>query len=458
VAATRTRGKPPKLVLELVVIAVLMTAAAISIYFGFRAPPIHNDLPLGGRNVNVSRSSAAQFEPSIALDPTHPNVFLAASADDRADARVYASRDAGGTWSSRPAPPIPRAACGLSHPAVAVSRNGLQVYASLISETCQPPDPLLHVATRRGLDDAWRIRRVGATRQWAYDQRPAVAVDGNGVVYVVWPRLLGEFSSHQVLLSSRSTDGGTTWSAPRRIGAYKAVYGVDLAAGGDGVLYLALSDGLHRRVDLLRSTDRGDTWSVPRRVGGLAEPYVVGCGAGAAAIAAQPQRCVSIAPRLALSPGRVAIVYSDANQGGRQSVYLSTADHALRSVTGPWRIDRPTERNADRFLPTAAYDHSNGDLWVCYYDTLGDPTRKHAWYTCTLSRNDGRTWTRAVHAASAKSEETVTGADALGYGDGEGLVAAGGVAHPVWTDDRDSLNTAEEIYTAAIPASRLRSR
>ena len=51
----------------------------------------------------------------------------------------------------------------------------------------------------------------------------------------------------------------------------------------------------------------------------------------------------------------------------------------------------------------------------------------------------------------------MTGADAQGYGDLEGLVVAGGVAHPLWTDDRDSLNTAEEIYTAPIPASRLRS-
>jgi hypothetical protein len=100
VAATRTRGKPLKLALEVVVIAVLMTVAAVSIYFAYRSPPIHNELPLGGRNVNVSRSSAAQFEPSVSMDPADANVLLAASADDSADARVYVSRDGGATWSS----------------------------------------------------------------------------------------------------------------------------------------------------------------------------------------------------------------------------------------------------------------------------------------------------------------------------------------------------------------------
>jgi hypothetical protein len=458
VAATRTRAGPPKLLVELVVILVLIAAAAIGIYFGFRSPPIHDELPLGGRNVDVSRSSAAQFEPSVAADPSEGRVLLAASMDDLADARVYVSTNGGASWTSQPAPPLERGACGLSHPAVAVGPGGLQVYASLVSDTCQPADPLLYVATRRGAGGAWRVRRVGATRQSAYDQRPSVAVDGKGRVYVAWTRLLGEFSSRQVLLLSRSADGGRTWSPPRRVGGYAGVYGLDLAAAGDGVLYLAVSDGLHRRVDLLRSTDAGATWSTARRVGGLVEPYIVGCGAGAAPIAAQPQRCMSITPRIALSSRAVAVVYSDATSDGRHAVYLSTSDRALRSVRGPRRIGGTSTAKTDQFLPTVAYDRATGDLWICYYDTLGDSRRKHAWYTCRLSRDDGRTWSRPVHAASAKSDETVTGADALGYGDVQGLVAAGGVAHPMWTDDRDSLDTAEEIYTAAIRAARLRSR
>ena len=139
--------------------------------------------------------TAAQFEASLASDPSNRKILLAGSMDDLVDARVYVSTDAGVSWTSRPAPPLVRGSCGLSHPAVAIGPAGLQVYASLVSDTCQPPDPLLYVATRRGVGGGWRVRPLGATHRAAYDQRPSVAVDDNGTVYVAWPRLLGEFSS-----------------------------------------------------------------------------------------------------------------------------------------------------------------------------------------------------------------------------------------------------------------------
>ena len=137
---------------------------------------------------------------------------------------------------------------------------------------------------------------------------------------------------------------------------------------------------------------------------------------------------------------------------------MVTADDGLRGFARPRRLDATARHASDQFLPTVAYDSSSGDLWACYYDTLGDSTRKHAWYTCTVSHDNGRAWARPVHAASAKSNETETGADANGYGDVEGLVVAHAVAHPVWTDNRSSLSLAEEIYTAAIPVGRLRGR
>jgi hypothetical protein len=258
------------------------------------------------------------------------------------------------------------------------------------------------------------------------------------------------------VLFSRSTDGGATWSGPARIGRYSGVYGVDLAAGQRGQLYLAVSDGLGRSIDVLRSTNGGSTWSAPRRAARVAQPYVVGCGAGSAQLPAQPQRCISAVARLALSSQRLAVAYADAARDGRYIVGVTTADLALRRFTPPRRVDATSGSGADQFLPTVAFDRTTGDLWTCYYDTLGDSTRRHAWYTCTVSTDGGRTWARPVHAASDKSNETETAADPAGYGDAEGLVASKGVAHPLWTDDRNLLKSAEDIYTAAIPARRMR--
>lgn len=438
-----------KLLLEFAAIVAVMLGAAVAIYFGFRSPPIHDELPLGGRNLDVSNSGTSQFEASVAEDPAAPERLLAASMDSHLDARVYSSADGGRTWTSSPAPPAQRAPCGFSHPSVAVGPDDLQIVASLVSDTCQPADPLLVVAARKGGSAPWRVRRVRGERGYVFDQRPAVAVDAAGAVYVVWPELVGELSSRQVLLLSRSTDRGVSWSRAVRIGTYSGVYGVDLASGRSaGELYLAVSDGRGGRIVVQRTTNGGTSWSGSRVVARLAQPYAVGCGAGSAQIPAQPQRCISAIARLAIAGNRVAVAYADLPAGGMSAVFVATTNRTLTAPFQPSRVAVAEPRKADRFLPTLAYDASSRVLWACYYDTFGDPTRKHAWYTCTMSRDDGRTWARPVHAASGKSDETVTGAQ--GYGDVEGLVAFGGAAHPVWTDSRDSLRLGEEIYTATL--------
>ena len=449
VAGTDTRRTVLKLTVEFAAIVAVMAGAAVAIYFGFRSPPIHDKLPLGGRNVDVSRSQDAQFEAAVATDPQRPTRLLAASMDGHLDARVYSSADGGRTWTSSAAPPAQRAPCGFSHPSVAVGPQDLQVVASLVSDTCQPADPRLVVAVRNGSSGAWRVRRVRGVPGYVFDERPAVSVDDAGTVYVVWPELIGELSSRQVLLITRSTDGGTTWSRATRVGSYNGVYGVDLAAGRAArELDLVVSDGRGGRIVIQHSTNGGATWSTSRVVARLAQPYIVGCGAGSAQVAAQPQRCISAIARIASNGDHVAVAYADVTTTGRSEVFVATTDRTLSTPFHSRRVAPTEPRDADRFLPTVAYDASTGALWACYYDTFGDPTRKHTWYTCAQSHDDGRSWARPVHAASGKSDETVTGAQ--GYGDVEGLVAFGGAAHPVWTDSRNSLRDAEEIYTAAI--------
>ena len=115
---------------------------------------------------------------------------------------------------------------------------------------------------------------------------------------------------------------------------------------------------------------------------------------------------------------------------------------------GPWRR-RPPAREADQFWPQSAVDASNGTVWVCFYDTLGDPARKRAFYSCTISRNGGRTWrrrygrppcrrTRRCPAPSATTAIT------------RASPPSGGVAHPIWTDTRELADFSEEIYTTSL--------
>jgi len=134
-----------------------------------------------------------------------------------------------------------------------------------------------------------------------------------------------------------------------------------------------------------------------------------------------------------------------------EDVFLAALDPSLHPFFTRRRINPPDGSvRADEFWPASAVDRSTGRLWTCYYDTRGDPRRTRAFYSCTASGDGGQRWTRPVRAASKPSNETARGADFREYGDYEGLAAAAGEAHPVWTDSRSLRPRREEIYTTTL--------
>jgi hypothetical protein len=92
---------------------------------------------------------------------------------------------------------------------------------------------------------------------------------------------------------------------------------------------------------------------------------------------------------------------------------------------------------------------------VCFYDTGGDATRRTSRFSCTASADGGATWATPLPVASVASNETKKPALPFQYGDYEGLVVAGGVAHPIWTDGRDDRARSEEIYTTSLTPADL---
>jgi hypothetical protein len=129
-----------------------------------------------------------------------------------------------------------------------------------------------------------------------------------------------------------------------------------------------------------------------------------------------------------------------------------------------WRggIGPAEEKPADQFWPTSAVDAQTGELWACFYDTTGDSERKDAWFLCSRSR-DGRHWAQPVRIARQPENAFVLWADAIraGFGDSiayggyPGVVAAEGVAHPMWIDARDRSHLDQEIFTARVSSASL---
>jgi hypothetical protein len=444
-----------KLMLELAGIVVVVGTAAFLIWWFTRAPPIHNVRPIGGPNVDVSRNERAQWAVSAAIDPADPRVLLAGSIDRLQDTRVYTSEDGGSSWRSSPGPPLLRANCGRSDPAVAIGRADLQMYAFLATDGCRPLDPHIHVAARHGADGRWQVVAVGPGRRgtFVFDQRPALATGPGGAV-LAWLRFVGATNAdEQRVLLSRSADG-VDWSAPLRL-PFQAPYQASIAVAPDGDVYLAVADAIAGLV-AMRSRDGGRTFGHPRRVAPLQGIFLPTCGHGDTVLPAQPQRCVGPSPTISVDLTHVVVTFAHREENGTQTVSAVVLDRELRHVR-VGRVGPADDGLADQFTPTSTIDRSNGDLWACFYDTSGDKTRKHAWFTCTVSADEARTWAPPVRAASTRSNETRFSADADGYGDVQAVVAADGVAHPLWTDSR-RLEDSEEIYTTRLRAVDLLRR
>ena len=452
-----------RLLRDLLIVCALVGAPALgfAVWYVDSRHHVHNTRPLGGPQVDVSHVVRIQSEATVAIDPSNPRLLLGGSNDDLYITRVYTSRNGGRRWRSFPGPPLAsRKQCGLGDPAVAIATGGHEYYAFLANLTCAPDEtfPHLFVANRSGIGAAWHVVAVAQPGgpHFLWDDKPAIAVDtwrGSphfGRAHLVWSRL--ESSHLKTLESSYSDDNGRTWSAAVAIGRGRiSPITSSVAVASNGAVFVAAADPESGSLWLARSKDGGARFDGVRDVASTRP--LAACDDGGFPIPAQAQRCVNANPIVnVLANAEVIVTYESRERNGTQGVFADAFDPHFGRL---WhvRVSRPERQPADQFLPTSAIDRAAGVLWTCFYDTTGDPTRKHAWFTCTVSRDGGRYWTAPVRAASVPSDETH--ADPDQYGDYEGLAAWGGIAHPVWTDERNFLPLSEEIYTSAIPASRL---
>jgi hypothetical protein len=392
--------------------------------------------------------------------------LLAGSNDSGFGTRVYVSVDSGAHWTSLagPAPPLGEDSCGSSDPGVAIDALGRQQYVFL-DGACSSDYTHVFVSHRSGPDDLWETsaKAVAPAGIVDDDDKPSIAVDESPGgphphrSYVVWTRIRSNLI--RVLLAA-SDDGGRTWAEPATVATSFGAAAASVAVGRRGAVYVAWADPLAAKLAIARADD-GRHFTTRRQFATARGPVTQSCrqGAPAASIPAQSKRCVIRNPQLAIDlsggdhDGRVYVVYGNGTREGVQDVYVQAFDAQLNPEhRSPRRVNpRDGSTPSDQFLPAAAVDQETGALWVCFYDTRGDASRKRASFTCTASRSGGTSFVQPVHAAAVASDETRDPADTeFGYGEYAGVAVAGGRAHPVWTDSRRVGSAAEEIFTRAL--------
>jgi hypothetical protein len=286
---------------------------------------------------------------------------------------------------------------------------------------------------------------------------PAIATDPFGRIHVVWHDYPGGDSE---ICYTRSTDGGTTWAAPKRL-SWSSGDTDDPAVASDvsGNVHVVWTDSTPGNWEIYyrKSADGGATWSAAKRITWTAgqsfnpavavDPsgslhvvwwgdqtgnweiyYKKGANGGATWSAAQRLSWslgASYSPDIAVdSSAYLQVVWQD-DTPGFPDIFQRKSQNAGSAWTTLKNLSRTSSYSMDPAIAAGA----SGRVHVVWYDTT--PGNNEIYYV--LSTNGGDTW-------GTGQRLTWTAADSE---DPDIAVDSSGKIHVVW-DDETSGNL--EIY------------
>jgi hypothetical protein len=394
-----------------------------------------------GRVLTVTPEAGFHNEPSIAVNPGNPSQVVAAY---QSHASVVFSQDGGNSW---------KAATGTASTDYKVSgdvsitydKHGAAILCYIAFDKLGTENYWARGATRNGIF----VRRSadgGATWEPTdhaviaqptkpgipFEDKSYIVADNTdsrfaGNLYVGWT----EFHlDNSVILFSRSTDGGQTWSAPIDISAHHglprddngAVEGFSGAVAADGTVYAVWADG--DSIAYTLSHDGGKTFARSRSVIQTAPLYFAVAGLDRA----------NGFPQIAIDPrhgrkGRLFVTWSDYREGDI-GVYCATSDDGGKSWSKAVRVNsNPAHDGTDQFFQWLAVDPTTGAANVIFYDRRIDPNNRKTTVTLARSTDGGATfanyaWTRDIFVP--RREEFL--------GDYIGVAALNNKVYGVWAE------------------------
>lgn len=371
--------------------------------------------PTPGTHV-VDISAPAHFsEPGIAVNPNNPSqvvVVYQGGAAAQGSANAAYSTDGGTTFTT---------AQGTRDPnwrvqgdvTVAFDNKGHAFLCYLAFDHLGTSGYWAHNASRNGIFvrrslDGGKTWEAGAesVKSWPtghesglqFEDEPRISTDNSpssrfyGNLYVGWVEWQ---LTKSVMLFSRSTDDGKTWSSPKEISVHPglprddngSLGGYMQASSSEGNIYAIWDDG--NTIVLTESRDAGQRWTVPKPVADVGPPYF-GEVPGVSRVEGFPQ--IAVDTSKGPNHGRLYVCWSD-YRNGDVDVFLSSAI----SVAGPWtkpiRVNTdPIHNGADQFYQSMNVDPKTGAVYVVFYDRRDDPADRKTRMTLARSVDGGRTF------------------------------------------------------------------
>ncbi len=299
----------------------------------------------------------------------------------------------------------------------------------------------------------------------AFNDKETITADPNDgdYVYATWDRLDGDV--HGPTWFARTTDGGESWEPAQAIydpGPTSQTLGNLIAVLGDGTVIALFSQidtdpdqTQHSSLRVIRSTDHGSTWSAPIFVADL-----LAIGAVDPESQAGIRDSAGLA-QLAMAPdGTLYVTWQDARFGGgaQEGIVLARSEDGGLTWSEPVQVNG--EPSVDAFTPAIAV-HDDGSVGILYDDFRDDTTDPRTLLTDVwlAESRDGVTWTER-QVAGPFDLALAPNARGLFVGDYQALVHDGDRFIPVYartntraTNPTDVYAWDEELATRAVRAT-----
>lgn len=359
--------------------------------------------------MQVSPSGGHYSEPGIAVNPRDPKQIVAVmqgAKQVQGTATVAYSVDGGGTFhlANGTEPQDWRVAGDVS---TTFDNKGNAYICYLTFDKLGTNSYWAHNSGRNGIyvrrsadgGKTWEARAVAVkafaapgTHDVPFEDEPRIFADTEansphaGTLYVGWV----EWQIKQsIILFSRSTDEGQTWSEPIRISTHAglprddngSVGGFVQAVAPNGAIYALWVDG--NSLVLTQSHDGGKSFTPSRTIIDIAPPYFGDTTAVSR---------VEGFPQIAIDPSGRALYtcWSDYRNGDIDVFFSSSADGG-RSWSAAERVnDDPIHDGKDQFFEWMAADPKTGAIYVEFYDRRSDPKNVSTQVTLARSTDHGR--------------------------------------------------------------------
>jgi hypothetical protein len=439
-----------------------------------------------GGNVDVSNECGPQSETYITLNTASPRNLAGGSNEIfRLPMRGYFSSDGGKSWGGVDLPlPPPIGANGTlfgSDPTLAFDSSG-NLYYGYIVVFWSPKFGGINgteMAVARSTDGGKTYPSVTffdfSGGQDHFNDKPMITADVNSGspfrdnVYIAWDAAIGGSSSGGIRLA-RSTDHGASFASTRIDDGRGQGLGIGAIpfVGSNGELYVAWNDYGSNTIAFNRSFDGGVTWDRPSVISNKVIPFDIHIPAESFRGALVYPSC-DVDRSTGAHRGRLVCSWMDLAGNGTTDIFASFSDDKGATWSLPRSITDPLSFAVDRFYNWISIDPTNGVVNISFYDTRNDTTGSRYMTDTYLARSGdgGATFGPNIRVSTASSNEHdcdgVFPCRSINYGnqqgDYEGIVAYGGVAHPIWTDSRRNQEPApgcttrglmEEVFTASV--------